>query len=207
MEYKNYKTLFILDWDDTLFPTNWLLKNGIDLFISFKKDQYIIYFQHLDRILTKFLKRLLEIGDVIVITNATLEWIKVSSIIMPSTSILLKNIKIISARNNYKHKSNNMTEWKILAFKDVFDNELDENVNMLNIISVGDAEHEYRALIELNCCNHNIKKYLKSVRFMRDPTHEILIDQIELLYDNIYNICNKMSHLDLIFATINNSNI
>ena len=31
MEFSRKKTLIILDWDDTLFPTSWVLENKIDL--------------------------------------------------------------------------------------------------------------------------------------------------------------------------------
>ena len=62
-KYKNtnttitpHNTLFILDWDDTLFPTTWTTKNNINLLDNSAREQYVIHFQQLDRILSSFLR-------------------------------------------------------------------------------------------------------------------------------------------------------
>lgn len=205
MEISKNKTLFILDWDDTLFPTNWVMKNGINLSVSGTRDQYIIYFQELDRVLSKFLKRAIGLGKVIIVTNALLDWVKMSSVVLPNTYHLLRNVEIISARGNYKEKSSNMMDWKMMAFRDTIDKEF-KNVSLMNIISVGDAEYEYQALIALNDRKKGTKKYLKSIRFMKDPTHDILIDQLKVLSDAIQKIWDKDTHLDLKFNQIEKTN-
>lgn len=74
----------------------------------------------------------------------------------------------------------------------------------MNIISVGDAEYEYQALIALNNRKKEIKKYLKSVRFVKNPTHDILIDQLEVLNDAIPDVWQKYNHLDLKFDHVSN---
>ena len=190
------KTLFILDWDDTLFPTNWVLNNGIKLALTKSHDQYMMYFQELDRILSKFLKRIICLGKVIIVTNAMLEWVKISSIILPNTTYLLKKVTIISAREKYRNKSNNIWDWKKMAFKDVIDIEFNKE-SIINVISVGDAEYEYQALIALN--KKKGTKYLKSIKFVKEPSHDILIDQLEVLNIAIPNIWNKQKHMDLKF--------
>jgi len=198
MKITKKETLFILDWDDTLFPTNWVMQNGINLTVSSTRDQYIIYFQELDRVLSKFLKRATSLGKVIIVTNALLVWIDISSVVLPSTYHLLRKVEIISARGTYKDKSPKMMDWKMLAFRDLIDREF-KNIKLMNIISVGDAEYEYQALIALNNRKLGTKKFLKSVRFMKDPTHDILIDQLEVLNDAIPKIWNQDKHLDLKF--------
>lgn len=198
MKISKHKTLFILDWDDTLFPTHWVMKNNINLMTPYARDQYIIYFQELDRVLSKFLNKVNELGKVIIVTNAILDWIELSSVVLPQTYSILKNIKIISARSIYRHVSSEMMDWKILAFRDVIKDEF-QNTSLINIISIGDAEYEYQALINLNNWNTKTKKILKSVRFMKDPSHDILIDQLEVLNNAIPNIWNKQNHLDLKF--------
>lgn len=192
------ETLFILDWDDTLFPTNWVTKNGINLTISSTRDQYILYFQELDRVLSKFLKNVISLGKVIIVTNAMLVWIDISSVVLPNTYYLLKDIEIISARGIYKNKSSNMMDWKMMAFRELIDKEF-KNAGLMNIISVGDAEYEYQALIALNKRRKESKKLLKSIRFMRYPSHDDLIDQLEVLNNAIPKIWNKDKHLDLKF--------
>lgn len=195
-------TLIILDWDDTLFPTNWVMKNGINLVNTFNKDKYIIYFQKLDNVLSRVLLTLSKYGKVIIVTNALPEWIKVSSIVMPKTFLLVKKIKVISARGNYQQYSSNANDWKEMAFKNEVAIEF-KNKNFINVISVGDAEYEYKALISLYKWNHKtekIHKILKSIKFMKDPSHDVLIDQLEVLMISIPEISKKTTHLDLKFT-------
>lgn len=196
-----YKTLFILDWDDTLFPTNWVIKNGINLMNSSTREQYTTYFQELDRVLSVFLKTITTIGKVIIVTNALLDWIHVSSIVLPKTYTLLKKIKIVSARGTYRDKSSNIMDWKTMAFHDVVDEEFSDD-SLMHVISVGDAEYEYQALIALNKLKSNeTKKYLKSVRFIKNPSHDTLIEQLEVLNYAIPDVWLKKNHLDLLFDT------
>lgn len=197
MKISRRRTLFILDWDDTLFPTNWVMKNGINL-ASSSRDQYVVYFQELDRALHKFLKNTMKLGKVIIVTNALPDWINMSSIVLPNTYNLLRNVKIISARGIYKEHTTKMMDWKIMAFRDIIDIEF-EKIGLMNVISVGDAEYEYQALISLNKQKVGTKKYLKSIRFIKDPTHDILIDQLGVLTGAISEIWNKYEHLDLKF--------
>mgnify|MGYP003704592463 CR=1 FL=1 len=53
-------TLFILDWDDTLFPTSWFIHNNINLHNSYMRNLYISYFIELDNVLYKLLKKLIK---------------------------------------------------------------------------------------------------------------------------------------------------
>lgn len=197
------KTLFILDWDDTLFPTNWVMKNGINLLIPSIRDQYIIYFQELDRVLSKFLKNLINMGKVIIVTNALLDWVHISSVVLPCTYNLLRKVTIISARGEYKNISSKMMDWKMLAFRDIIDKEFSDST-LMNVISIGDAEYEYQALIAINRQKIGTTKYLKSIRFMREPSHDVLIDQLEVLHDAIPKIWKISRHLDLKFDHFSN---
>lgn len=198
MKITKDNTLFFLDWDDTLFPTNWVTRNRINLMLPVSRDQYIVYFQELDRVLSKFLTKVMSLGKVIIVTNALLDWVQISSIVLPNTYHLLKSIEIVSARGLYRKKSNNMMHWKAMAFRSLISREF-KNRSLMNVISVGDAEYEYQALISLMFENRNTKKYLKSVKFMKDPTHDLLIDQLEVLNSAVPNIHEKDNHLDLVF--------
>lgn len=201
VKIEKHNTLFILDWDDTLFPTNWVIKNGINLMNSTTREQYTIYFQELDRVLSSFLKKITGIGRVVIVTNALLDWIHISSIVLPKTYVVIKKIKIVSARGTYKSKSSNIMDWKVMAFHDVVDQEF-QNKSLMHVISIGDAEYEYQALITLNKKKiTEEKKYLKSVRFIKNPSHDALIEQLEMLNLAIYDICFKKKHLDLLFDT------
>lgn len=190
-------TLIILDWDDTLFPTTWVMKNGIDVMNFSLKERFIKIFTELDNILSELLVKLQNYGDVVIITNALPVWVKVSSSTLPKTNKILNGLKIVSARKNYKYISSNMMDWKKLAFKNEITQLINKH-NFLNIISVGDAEYEYIALVNLYKAT-NTDKLLKSIKLMDHPSNEILIDQLKVLTKVIPNVCLNDNHLDLKF--------
>jgi len=180
IKINKHNTLFILDWDDTLFPTSWATKNNINLTNSQMRDQYVVHFQDLDRTLLSFFKNIMKHGKVIIITNALVDWVNMSSIVIPHTYHILRKINIISAREHYKNTTNNVMEWKKMAFQAIIDNDFNKTP-LMNIISIGDAEYEHQALVALTHTHNHRIKYLKSFRLIRDPTYEQLIDQINVL--------------------------
>jgi hypothetical protein len=184
-------TLIYLDYDDTCFPTSWITKNNINL--KTMKNIDINMFKSLDTVLYNLFIKLLKIGTVIIITNAMPSWIDITMKVLPKTKTIIKNIKIVSARQRYQKMSSNMSYWKERAFRD----EIKTKYN--NIISCGDAIYEYYALIKLYDHIKN-KKYLKSIRFLYG-THDIniIIDQLNVLSDSIVTISNTKKNLDLVF--------
>ncbi len=198
MAINKNNSLVILDWDNTLFPTTWVTKNYINLNDIEVRNRYLDFFSELDNLIFNLLKKILEYSKVVIVTNALPVWIKISSNVLPKTQYILKNIKVVSARKNYQKLNSDINEWKKLAFKDEVEHELDIK-NVQNIISIGDASYEYNALINL----YNSNRLLKSMKFLEEPTHETLKDQIEVLNDNIVNIIKHKKHLDLIFKEIN----
>jgi len=209
-KYK-YKTLILLDWDDTLFPTSWVVKKNIDLTDPETQNKYIVFFAKLDLLLHKLLSNMLQYGKVIIVTNAVAKWVFISSIIIPNTHLLLKNrITVVSARDIYQNAyRNDGYMWKKLVFKQIATEYYNNNNNVNNInnnsieniISIGDAEYEFKALLNLN--NINIKKrHLKAIRFMTKPSYDILIDQLEVLNKSVSKIMNTNNNMDLLFDNI-----
>lgn len=190
LNINNNNTLIIFDWDDTLFPTKWFIKNKINLELTSDKIKYGKYFEYLDSSICKLLNLCNKLGHVIIITNAMPEWIYTSVNILPKTKKIIKNLKIVSARKNYQNMCN-ITEWKKMAF------EKENNKKFINIISIGDAMYEYNALINLHDTKNNV--LLKSVKFVSDPSNLILLDQIQVLGRSIDNICISPKHFDLNF--------
>lgn len=198
------RTLIILDWDDTLFPTTWVTSNDINIknVTSINSKTIIDFFSKIDIELEHLLKTLLNCGHVAIITNAMLNWINISSGILPRTSKLLdsniKNIDIISARGSYQDKSDDPMDWKKLAFAEIIKRNKFRKLN--NIISIGDAEYEYKALVNLHE-KPNAKNYklLKSVRFVKYPSNHILLDQIRVMQKAAIKVCCTKTHLDLRF--------
>jgi hypothetical protein len=202
MPNKN-NTLIILDWDNTLFPTTWVVRNNINLNDIESKEKHTSYFLHLDNILSKLLHFLTKHGKVVIVTNAMPVWVKISSSVLEKTTKVLKNIKVVSARKSYQPHFQNMMEWKKRAFKDEVANELQTN-NTIHIISIGDAEYEYQALIDLHKWEGSQKnKILKSIKFLEEPTHDTLIDQLEVLHKAFPKVHETNKHLDLKFKISN----
>jgi hypothetical protein len=191
------RVLTILDWDDTLFPTSWVLKNNIDLTKDDEQHKYMIFFAKLDLLLYKILTELLKNGKVAIVTHAMTKWVLTSSKILPNTqAIIMKDIKIISARELFQKKQpDKLSIWKSM----IFHNLVDYN-KVQHIISVGDADYEFRALVDLYDPAH--KRLLKSVRFMSSPSYDSLIDQLEVFNKNIKQIVNHKNHMDLKFEDL-----
>jgi len=190
-----HNSLVILDWDNTLFPTTWVTSNFINLNNEEVRNRHLDFFSDLDEQLFKLLKKIMIYSKVIIITNALPIWIKISSGVFPKTRYLLNYIKVVSARKNFQNKSKDATEWKKMAFHTEVEKEIN-TPNIENIISIGDALYEYQALINL----YNKKRILKSIKFLDEPTHEILKDQLEVINKNIIEIIKSPKHMDLVFT-------
>ena len=195
LEITKNNTLIILDWDDTLFPTSWTVSKNIDLINPLMRKKYAHSFNNLDIRLSGLLTVLQNYGTVVIITNAMHEWIGLSSSVLPRTKPLLQNIEIISAREMYQTK-HNMHEWKKLAFKYLISKHY-ERIRYNNLLSIGDADHEYNALIGLYKSESMPYKYMKSVKFIRSPEYAILLAQLGDLEKNAKNICRSHRHMDL----------
>jgi len=194
-----YKNLIIFDWDDTLFPTSWITKNDID--ITNPQIQYV--FLKLDILIYQVLQKMIKYGQIVIVTNAVGKWVNMSANVLPKTqNILNKNIIILSARDNFEKLYPTQTHiWKKLLFKEIVNNYF-KNYKLQNIISIGDAEHEFYALIDLYNEN-SIKKQrlLKTIRFMKEPSLDSLIDQLGVLNKTNHKIINHQNHMDLTFQT------
>lgn len=211
--------IFIIDWDDTLFPTSWINKNSIDFNQSNTYKEYKVYFLELDKTISNLLESLNNVGDIWIVTNANLKWIKSCLTILNLTqnTIIKNNIRIVSARDSYSQNNNSPTEWKILTFQDIMQdiiNKINKNLKpntIINIISIGDAMYEYIALINLDRYiksyilnkklpeNNNFTYLLKNIKFIEKPEFEVIIEQIQVLDKNKDNIINKLEFIDMKF--------
>lgn len=188
-------TLVILDWDDTLFPTAWFLKTSHKL----TNVELQHYFNKLDIALYTFLNKLLELGTVIIISNADYNWIKQTIELLNRSKFILNSLEIISTRNLYQTSEIDQLHWKTLTFK----NFLNKNNNHLNIISIGDADYEYNAIVSLYKSDKSKKKYYKTIKCLQCPKIEHLIEQLNMLYKFIDKISNNSRHHDLLFSIKN----
>lgn len=197
LEITKTSTLIILDWDDTLFPTSWTISKNIDLTNPLMRKKYTQNFNNLDIRLSSLLTVLQNYGTIVIVTNAMHEWIGLSSSVLPRTTRILQNIEIISAREMYQ-SAHDMHEWKKLAFKYLISKHYEGmRIRYNNLLSVGDADHEYNALIALYNFEIIPYKYMKSVKFGRSPEYAILLAQLGDLEKNVKYLCKSRRHLDL----------
>lgn len=198
----NYSdSLVILDWDNTLFPTTWISEKSANLNDDAHRKIYTVQLKTLDIVLCELLKKIRENAKIIIVTNAMPIWIKISSSVLPKTHEILKNIRIVSARKEYQDKSNDIWDWKKLAFIRESHLELSD-CSFKNILSIGDAHYEYKALTELFHI-HPDPKVLKTIKLMDEPDLNHLIDQLKVLNKGIEEIIHHPDHLDLKFASLN----
>lgn len=196
-------TVIILDWDDTLFPTTWLHENNIELSVKSNREKYLLFFSELDNVLYKLLSLLQKYGLVIIVTNAMPIWVKISSSVLPNTSRLLEGIKVVSARKMYNKTSTNMMEWKKLAFKNEITNLLMDSEHM-HIITIGDADYEFHAMINISNWKTHHKKILKFIKLVDSPHHDKLIEQLEMLINSFDRIAKNPKHMHLTFKNKSN---
>jgi len=198
--------LLIIDWDDTIFPTTWLLQNNINIQNEEVCEKYKLILSELDIILFRFLNNIINKTKIVIVTNASFDWIKKTGQLLPNSFKLIKrNIEIISARDLYKKKyPDDAFMWKKIVFEKLLKIYFNKKLNIQNIISIGDADYEYKALINLNNYDQLIpnKRILKAIKFKKTPEYKTILEQIELLTNNIIDIIKYEDHLDLVFSDI-----
>lgn len=187
-------TLIIYDWDDTLFPTSFIIgKNPINQSeLALLEDKNI-----------KLLEKSRDLGITIIITNAATQWIYNSSKqYMPTlyNYIISNNISIISARefatnlHIFDHE-----KWKDITFYNTI-KQLTMTNHINNIISIGDALYERNAVIKYGLFVNNTNNYItyiKTIKYIDRPTPANLINETtSLLYNIEYDIQIK-SNLDI----------
>lgn len=186
------RNLIIFDWDDTLFPTSWTVQNNIDLTKETDHTKYMIFFAKLDMLIYKLFMNCMKLGKIVIVTHATTRWVLSSSNILPNTqTLILKHIRIISASELFREKyPDRVASWKAI----IFQNLVTQN-NVDNILSLGDADYEFRALVNL----FNQTRIIKCVRFSRSPSFDIICEELENLDNNITSIMVYNGNLEIQF--------
>jgi len=200
------ETLIIFDWDDTLFPTTWIMDQGfvedadtkLGLLSSLSSGDRAL----LDAV-TERARRSLQmansIGHVAIVTNAEQGWVEYSCAkFMPSLLETLTEVPIISARSTYAASCTSSSQWKCRAFRDLVDGFYGTSgvqQQQQNVVSVGDSDNELRALLSVssgvsNCCG-------KSLKFVEAPSMEQLVDQHDLLIESLLDVVEHNGDLDV----------
>lgn len=185
------KPLFIYDWDDTLFPTSWIIKNNYS--IKNPTHKLKLYLNYLDKLIVNLLTNTNKIGEVVIVTNASIKWIQDCIDSMPNCkTIITSYFPVLSARDKYSRLYPTKIEfWKKNTFSELtFKRQHDQ------VISIGDNESEYLALVHI--MKQNYCKTIKSIKFKSFPDNIMLINQLMLLSKSIPKVINFKGHIDLV---------
>lgn len=191
------ETLLFLDWDDTLFPTSWLLQQRL-LDAVLPNDEQLMELQSVAAGVSRTLEEALQIGTVVIVTNAEQGWVELCcSRWMPSVAHLLQSVRIVSARSLYESQSEDPTEWKRLAFEreaELFYGVIADS-HPRNILCLGDSSYEHEALRAMN--DGMPSCYRKSLRFSQFPTIGQLIEQHQLVSSCLLEVAEHSDDLDV----------
>ena len=192
---KNFHTLFIYDWDDTLLCTSYLSPHGFfnDNIHFTQRDRFMI--STAEELVYNILLNSIQKGHVYIITNSGPGWVEYScEKFYPSVVPLLENIKIISARAEFEMKyPGDSKMWKMMAFDKMKKNYNKEHIK--NIICIGDSFIEIEAGHMLT--NKFEKAVVKTVKFREKVSIEEMNKQLKLISEQFHKIYSYEKNLKI----------
>lgn len=160
------RTLILLDWDDTIFPTTHHLKT------------YDTNYKHLDTVNIKLLETLHELGTIVILTNATYKWIDESSRYIPKTRQYIHDMKIktYSAQDYCGNITTDWMKWK----KYMLDEIMRRHYSKYNqLVSIGDSDAEKNAVIDY--ANEYPRIKIKTIKMIESPSESEIIQQFQYI--------------------------
>lgn len=156
---REYNSIIIFDWDDTLFCSSYFIKKKCFENIS---DTVRSKLDGLGQCVYQILSMSITFGDTYIITNANQNWVDFSAAkYYPSIVSLLPKIKVISAGALFENKfPNDSRMWKLSAFAEL--GKLYEENKVTIIVCLGDSELEIEAGNKLS--SMFVETFLKTVK-------------------------------------------
>jgi histidinol phosphatase-like enzyme len=212
---KNKKTVYIFDFDDTIFPSTFLMiyKEQI-LTKNYKEDML-----KLENTIINTLEKLENLGFVIIVTNSAPGWVEyICKAFFPKILNVLQKYVTISTREWFgSHISTDVStdKNKILyeqaflckykAFDWINNYFKSKNFEYEQIIHIGDAIHDREAF--LNVFIKEKEKdgnrfYVKSIKFQNNPRLTLLLEQWLEFLNTCEAITSYTSDLDLQMALV-----
>ena len=220
------ETKIIIDWDDTLYPTSFIMRikpfniiNSKLFYAPAYLDDFKFSTKSYDKEITEFLKnyftklaeeiRLLilnaqKYGEVIIVTNSEDGWVKDTCKLMPELLPLLDTIRIISAQDKWKHKSPVPGDWKKFEFEEIIRPFIESKKNkIIKLICIGDSIDEHASILHVASIINAIDgytAYTKQFKFKVKP------DAVEL-YTQVNNMANYLcNNPDKIITNLTSNN-
>ena len=170
------KTLFLLDWDDTLLCTSFISKKKFNLS---KEELKLI--EQLGKFVFEFLLECIKKGTVIIMTNSNESWVKSTAIeLMKMDPNLLDKIYIISARDIYEKQKISKRQWKKFAFEEIIKN-YDNTIK--NLICASDMSEDIEIFKNFSEKYNEIN--VSTVKFKVNPSPDIMIKEIKIMKENL----------------------
>ena len=189
-------TIFIFDWDDTLFFTTHINPSENNTFF-YESQTEKKFMNRIEFYVSEILNKALSKGEVFIITNSGDGWVHAcAQFYYPNLIPILEKINIISARDTYqKEYPNDPTTWKIKTFNDLKKRFNFEKCIVSNIICIGDNNCEIIAAQKLG---EEFKNCLvKTIKFREKPNLKELIKQIILINEQILRVYNYPKSLTI----------
>jgi hypothetical protein len=200
------RKLIIIDWDDTLNPSTWCLKNGV-LTVRQSTQKELQSLRELSLLVVNTLKKCMQHGLLVIVTNAEAGWVEASSrTLLPDVYSLLGSIPVISARSTFESLVRDAPSlWKAMTFSRVvseWSESLGEDLllgdELPDVLSIGDAQHEREALFHI-CAQHEVKFRSKSIKLMERPTIDDLKKQHLAIVDKLDAVTSSSSVVDICY--------
>ena len=189
-------SLFIFDWDDTLFFTTHLNPSKNSTFFYESKTEKKLM-NTIEYYVAEILKKALSKGTVLIITNSSDGWVHAcAKIYYPNLIPILNKIKIISSRELYqKEYPAEPIIWKVKTFNDLRNKFNFEKCSVKNIICIGDDNSEIIAGQKLG---ENFENCLvKTIKFRDKPNLNVFVKQVILINEQILRVYNYPKSLTI----------
>eukprot|EP00397_Hematodinium_sp_SG-2012_P007655 GEMP01007704.1.p1 GENE.GEMP01007704.1~~GEMP01007704.1.p1 ORF type:complete len:353 (+),score=63.58 GEMP01007704.1:111-1169(+) len=203
------QTIILLDWDDTLCPSTYMMKtHKLGVFEPIPPTLREELKQLEDMVIT-IITEALTYGCVVIVTNAEEGWIELSAKAwLPQVLLPLRQCKVVSARSKWEPQGIvSPAGWKTKTFYeeiDIFYSRY-KHQSWKNVISVGDAPHEREALFRVTNdvdAAESVRRRkcrTKAIKFMIRPTVTQLVHELEMLRKCLKQVVMHDDNLDLQF--------
>ncbi|EAN31196.1 hypothetical protein TpMuguga_03g00459 [Theileria parva strain Muguga] len=195
--------LIIFDYDDTILPTYSLTLLQKPRFTTRLTEEALQGLEKLSDAVLDNLNTALNIGTIVIVTNASSEWVSqsVDRYLPRVGEFLIKHkIRIISARDRFGNSMLAQKHWKYFIFIDLIEEQFIRQLktgDSFSLISIGDGSEEREACMKLVGIFKNQGWTFKNLKFLNQPSYNCLTLEHILLQKSFKNFIDIQSSADL----------
>lgn len=196
IEVSNCFSVFVLDWDDTLFPTTALRSDGV--------QQLSAYFARVDSLVSQLIEAALTVPNscVLLLTNANIKWVYTGAEqFLPKVKALLQNapehLLVHSAQQKFDKNGRPLESGSLVAAQEAMTWKAQKVQSLLptlhsmistscassiQVLSVGDSMPDIELahiLAKLLSCQD--ERFIKTVAMKQHPTGGELVGELQAL--------------------------